>query len=88
MQYKGLPIAILIVNAKYSAMTPNAVKMQPEKKVITMTSEVHPSTRTCPVNLAISTTIAIKTANSIDETPNIEMNRNGLAPVVIIRNEK
>ena len=44
MTYKGFPITIPIVMAKYSAITPIAVRVVPEKKDTTISSEVQPGT--------------------------------------------
>ena len=49
--YKGLPMAMPMVTARYSAITPRAVRMQPEKNATMMSNEAQPSTGTEPVNL-------------------------------------
>jgi hypothetical protein len=42
--YKGLPITIPIVSAKYSAKTPNEIMMIPEKNDMKIRIEAHPCT--------------------------------------------
>ena len=49
--YSGLPMAMPMVTARYSAMTPRAVRMHPEKKATMMSSDAQPSTGTEPVTL-------------------------------------
>jgi hypothetical protein len=40
--YKGFPMTMPIVTARYSAITPSAARMQPEKKDTVITSEAQP----------------------------------------------
>ena len=42
--YRGLPMTMPIVTAMYSAITPRAVRMQPEKNATTVTVEAQPWT--------------------------------------------
>src|SRR3954451_13786370 len=82
MRYGGLPIAMLTLTPRYSAMTPRENRTAPVHSRVTTISDVHPAGTASPVILATTSPTATSPTRSEKATPSALTSRRARVPPV------